>query len=506
LLTAALCVAGLGFFPFLGGTPWLRIATIVALAVAGGVSLWIRSMARDPARYARHGVVIYAIACMGVVFSGSYFTGFFSTTPLLITMGISFFGLGARRLVAIWLPVAVTFAYLALCWLIIVGVLPDAGLFPVRGLPVIVQVFETTMVPIIFLVTLQQARHSRKTTLEAIERANQEHLQVVQREAQLDEANRNLEVALQAGAGQEGRHTGDQAGAYRLGEVLGRGSMGEVYAATHVSTGELAAVKLLRAGAHGDPDLVRRFLREAELAGKLSSRHVVEVREVGQLPGGIPFITMERLSGHDLAWHLRQRALVPLDELIAILVEVAAGLEAGRKAGVVHRDIKPQNLFLADRPGTTPIWKIVDYGVAKLGASSGTLTQHAVVGTPGYMSPEQAQGKSADHRSDLFSLGAVAYRALTGRAPFAGPDLPQILFEVVYRAPPSPRELVPPLPAAVDLVLAIALAKRPEDRFQSAPELVAALVAARKNRIEARLSDHARKLLTQLPWSGGPTP
>jgi serine/threonine-protein kinase len=168
---------------------------------------------------------------------------------------------------------------------------------------------------------------------------------------------------------------------------------------------------------------------------------------------------------------------------------------------VVHRDLKPQNLFLSETKTGRTIWKILDFGVSKLQGSAGTLTQHAVVGTPGYMSPEQAQGTAADRRSDIFSLGAVAYRALTGRPPFSGTDTPQILFEIVYKNPIRPSELLPTLPRDVDLALAIALAKRPEDRFSSAFEFAEAFVHASRGRLPLEVRKRARAVLAKYPWS-----
>jgi serine/threonine-protein kinase len=154
--------------------------------------------------------------------------------------------------------------------------------------------------------------------------------------------------------------------------------------------------------------------------------------------------------------------------------QVGEGLAAAHAAGVVHRDLKPQNLFLCKSGDHRPRWKILDFGVSKLAGSKGTITRRGVVGTPSFMSPEQARGLPTDARSDLFSLAIVAYRSLTGRRAFAGPDVPQILFDVVYGTPAPPTTLAN-LHPDVDLFFAIALAKRPEDRFTSAHELVNAL-------------------------------
>jgi serine/threonine-protein kinase len=184
---------------------------------------------------------------------------------------------------------------------------------------------------------------------------------------------------------------------------------------------------------------------------------------------------MELLAGQDLAAMLRERTMLPLHEIVVLVEEAAQGLSVLHRAGVVHRDLKPQNLFRAN--GDRPVWKILDYGVSKL-IGAGTMTENNLVGTPGYMSPEQAEGKEIDPRSDVFSLGAVVYRALTGRRPFSGQDLPQILYQVVHGTPIQPRELVPSLPKEVETTLAIALAKRAADRFSTPTEFATALRAA----------------------------
>jgi serine/threonine-protein kinase len=192
---------------------------------------------------------------------------------------------------------------------------------------------------------------------------------------------------------------------------------------------------------------------------------------------------------------------LPLDEVVALADQVARALEAARVAGVVHRDLKPQNLFLAQQHAAAPLWKILDFGVSRLAGTSGTLTMDMIVGTPGYMSPEQAAGGSeVTHRSDVFSFGAVIYRALTGQPPFSGSDTPQILYQVVYRNPGRPSQLVPGLPSDVENVLAIAMAKDPGDRFASALETAAALRAASKGALDPSLRVQAQTLLAALPW------
>jgi serine/threonine-protein kinase len=495
-----LSLASLAVLPFLGGVPWLKLATSVAFAAMGGVSGWVWWAARDQGRYTVRMFRVMGLSCVCSWIVIVYYTGVFSPAALGVTLGVAFFGLGDDHVFGIVFCAVCTATYVILSGLIIGGVVADRGLYTAEGLPLLTRFFALGIVPTVFVLTLFQARMSRRATYAAVESLHAALRLAQQREAQLNEANQNLDVALRAGAGQKGQYSGFTAGRYRLGEVVGRGAMGEVYAASHVDSGDRAAVKLLLANTTDEANQKERFLREAEITQRLHVPNVVGVYEVGNLDEGVPFIAMELLQGHDLAFHLRKKRQLALEDLVVLANQVASGLKAAHDAGIVHRDIKPQNLFLAAREAATPIWKILDFGVSKLRGSKGTLTQHAVVGTPGYMSPEQAQGLEADPRSDVFSLGAVLYRALTGRPPFGGPDMPQVLFEIVYRTPTRPSDLVTALPRDVDVVLAIALAKKPEDRFASAQELAEAFALATRKELLPALRSQGDGLILAYPW------
>src|SRR5262249_44281808 len=158
------------------------------------------------------------------------------------------------------------------------------------------------------------------------------------------------------------------------------------------------------------------------------------------------------------------------------------GLEAARAAGIVHRDLKPRNLFFAEDGLTRRTWKILDFGVSKLGDAEGTQTKDMLVGTPAYMAPEQANGGQVTHRTDIYALGVIAYRILTGRPAFTGERTAETLYQVVYQMPPKPSE-VSRVPPDIDLVLAIAIAKEPAARFDSGAELADALEAAHKGKL-----------------------
>jgi serine/threonine-protein kinase len=279
--------------------------------------------------------------------------------------------------------------------------------------------------------------------------------------------------------------------------VLGRGASGEVYEAAHVETGEPAAVKLLRRELLADPVQVARFLREARASGALSSPHVVHVLDASLDGADLPYLAMERLHGETLAEQLRREPKLGSPAVVELTRQVGAGIDAAAVVEIVHRDLKPQNLF-AGSAG----WQILDFGVARLADSTGTLTQGGVVGTPAYMAPEQAQGESVDSRADIYALAAVAYRCLTGRHPFTGGDTPALLYAVVHAMPPRPGALAE-LPGDVDACLAIGLAKSPADRFASGGELATALADALAGQLQPALRRRGDALARRQPWEAG---
>jgi serine/threonine-protein kinase len=278
--------------------------------------------------------------------------------------------------------------------------------------------------------------------------------------------------AAQIDRAKKGRWTGQTIGRWQLGDVLGRGAMGEVYEAQDAA-GQAAAVKVLTAAAEESPSLVQRFNRELRIATQLDSPHIVKVLDVSSATARVPFLAMERLHGVDLAARLRFEVRMPFNEVVTMLRQVALGLDAAHKAGVVHRDLKPHNLFLHD----SKRWKILDFGVAKMLGVDGTLTRDSMIGTPQYMAPEQAQGEAVSSLSDIYALGAIAYRCITGRVPYGATDFSALVFQIVSGAPARPSTMVR-VPPGVDDVMAIAMAKDPQQRFASAIEFADQLAAA----------------------------
>ena len=263
---------------------------------------------------------------------------------------------------------------------------------------------------------------------------------------------------------------GSVLGPFVLGERLGEGAMGQVFRAVHRGSGHEVALKLL-VGAQ-DAVLIERFRREAEAQARVDAHpNVGRVREVGE-DCGVAYLVMDLLLGGDLADRLRAGPFEP-EAGARLIRDLALGLAHVHRLGVLHRDLKPQNV-LFDGEGR-PL--LVDFGLARL-EGRGTVTEAgAILGTPAYMAPEQAEGSRADVRSDVYGLGAVLYHVLTGQPPFSGHSAINVMHQVLHKAPERPRRLVPTIPPALEEVCLRALAKEPGDRYASAAALAAALDA-----------------------------
>jgi tRNA A-37 threonylcarbamoyl transferase component Bud32 len=484
-----------------GGVPLLRHAMTASLVTMAAVGIGVWRMARRAERYTSRIAIFFGAMCLATSFVIELYLGVFSPFPCIVALGLSTFGLVDETRVVIPLCIGASLLYFAVASLIAFGVVQDPGLFAPANPSTAERMGMATMVLAVYSAALWHARVSRAATREAIERSNQAALAAQQQAALLAEAHQHLDAALKANEGKGGRWTGATVGSFRVGALVGRGAMGEVYAAEHVRTGRAAAVKMLHARVLADASMVKRFLREAEIASRLRVPHVVELLESGEAPDGAPYLAMELLAGHDLAWHLRKRRRLPLPEVVTMIDQVAAGLTAAHEAGIVHRDLKPQNLLLHERPApATPVWKILDFGVSKLRDGGGTLTEGgAIVGTPGYIAPEQVRSGTADARADVFALGAVAYRALTGQPAFSGNEV-QSLFDVVYKQPPAPSDLARGLPTDVDRAIALALAKKPEERLARPLDFADALRAASHGELQPKLGARADALVAAWPW------
>src|SRR2546421_2264173 len=270
------------------------------------------------------------------------------------------------------------------------------------------------------------------------------------------------------------------AGKYRIDEELSEGGMGTVYKGTHVLMDKTVAIKVLRPSLAADEKIVARFSREARAASRISHPHAISVTDFGEDENGIVFLVMEYLDGRTLKEIVRSEGPLALDRIVEIVRQVAGALDAAHQQGVIHRDLKSDNIMLSRTDGGE--WaKVLDFGIAKIqqphGAPDPDITAaNLVVGTPQYMSPEQcAQLGPLDPRSDIYSFGVILYEMLAGRVPFTGESPTVIMMKQVQDPPPSVLEARPDLPVAVAEVVMRALAKQPSDRFQSAGEFSAAL-------------------------------
>lgn len=267
----------------------------------------------------------------------------------------------------------------------------------------------------------------------------------------------------------------------RLERPLGSGGMGSVWVAEHTTLRTQVVVKLMRPDLAKDPETLYRFSREAAAAANVKSPHVVSILDHGVAPDGSPFITMELLEGEDLGARLA-RGPIPPDEAAVILAQTCKALARAHERGIVHRDIKPQNVFLCASFGETFV-KVLDFGIAKAGGDLQvgleTTSTGSVMGTPYYMSPEQALGhKTLDYRTDLWAVGVMGFEMLTGQKPFAGETIGALAVAICTKPLPMPSGVSSALGSGVDAWFARACAREPADRFASAKELADAFAAA----------------------------
>lgn len=267
---------------------------------------------------------------------------------------------------------------------------------------------------------------------------------------------------------------------YRVVRLLGEGGMGEVYEVEHVRIGRRLALKRLHTTYANDESILERFHREARAATMIGNKHIVEVTDMGELPDGSPYIVLEFLKGRDLSQLLRDEGALPVSRVVSIMRQVCDGLAAAHDKGIVHRDLKPENIFLLDDQDHEDFVKLLDFGISKIKekaeeVDSLTATGQAL-GTPFYMSVEQAHGqRDIDGRTDIYALGVILYRMLTGRLPFQSETYMTLMVEILTEDPPMPSVLRENLPVGLEEVVMTALAKDRALRYQTAQDLMAAL-------------------------------
>ncbi len=267
-------------------------------------------------------------------------------------------------------------------------------------------------------------------------------------------------------------------GRYKVERIIGKGGMGTVYACRHVVVGKLAAMKVLKPGVERSEGVLQRFIREAQTANLLKSRHIVEMTDFGQLTNGCFFVVMELLEGEDLTRAMRSGRL-SRNDLLHVFIQVAEALAVAHVKGLVHRDLKPDNVFLVKDEGDPLFVKLLDFGIAKIlhGEGSNFTETGVILGTPDYMSPEQARAEPVDHRTDVYALGVMMYRAFTGKLPFVADSTMGVLTRHLTEAPLPPSTLTK-IDVEVERIILRCMEKLPEARFQSMRDVAASLVGA----------------------------
>ena len=452
---------------FVDGDRTAHVVLVAGLAVVAITNAWLFLVVRDPRRIGNRGLVaVWTSSALGVL-SAVPFVGAFSGITAALLLVIVLVSVGQSRPAATTAYAVVAVGHLGLATLIVTGTIHDPGIVPMPDLGVVPPLVGALGVQLLFAAAFLIVRWSRQTTLAAFAELERAARAIGHREA-LDEVR---ELARVLHAGRLGRFSERQLGGYRVGEIIGRGAMGEVYEAQRDGDAPVA-IKVLHEQAAADPSRLARFRREATAIAAIDSAHVVRILEIGDQP--VPYLVMERLRGTDLAAILRERPTLGAAELIRLIEDVARGLDDVHRAGLVHRDVKPQNVFLVE---ATRRWKILDFGVAKLAGTDGTLTGDRIVGTPAYMAPEQVVGGDIGPATDVYGLAALTYRCVTGRPPFGGASIDQLLYQVAHDRPRRPRARAR-VTRGVETVLAIGLARRPGDRFPTATAFADALAAA----------------------------
>jgi serine/threonine-protein kinase len=259
-------------------------------------------------------------------------------------------------------------------------------------------------------------------------------------------------------------------GTYRIIRLIGEGGMGAVYEAMQLRLNKRVAVKLMARELASNQEALARFRREAEITSHLGHPHLVTVMDFGQAKSGEPYLVMEYLDGEDLDHRLRRVGRMSIEAAVHVVRQVASALNAAHDQGVVHRDLKPGNIFLSQIPGEPDFVKVLDFGISKMKAARTQLTKaSAVIGTPNYMSPEQASGMvdEIDHRADQWAIGCIAWEMLLGRGPFVADDAAALFYQILNLNPQPLTPRVPGLPPDVEPVLRRALNKQPAERFPS---------------------------------------
>jgi serine/threonine-protein kinase len=262
---------------------------------------------------------------------------------------------------------------------------------------------------------------------------------------------------------------------YKLVSRIGEGAMGWVFLAEHTEIGKKCAVKVLRPALCRMPEAVQRFRREARAATQIGSKHIVDVTDFGATPNGAAFMVMELLrDGEDLGSTLKKHGRLPWERVVDIVIQCCDALQAAHDEDIIHRDVKPANIYRFEHEGKQDFIKVLDFGIARLATAKDSIVTATgvVMGTPDYMAPEQAQGRHVDHRADIYSLGATAYALVTGRPPFTGKNEYDVIYKQLNEDPKPPSSVAKKseIPKWLDDAILKSMAKDPDARFQSMRE------------------------------------
>ena len=283
-------------------------------------------------------------------------------------------------------------------------------------------------------------------------------------------------------------------GTYRLDRLIAQGGMGAIYQATHLRVPRQFAVKLLNPQIVGEREVFERFQREAEIASALGHENIVQVFDFNYSDDGVPYMVLELLIGEDLSQRIARRTRLGLREICSVVEQTCSALEAAHAQNIVHRDLKPQNIYLCKHAHKDDIVKVLDFGISKILHAPGAKTQTgAIFGTPHYMAPEQAEGRQSeiDHRTDIFSLGAILYECITGQLAFDAPSMIGAIYKVCHVEPDPMTKYAPDTPPAVEQVVRRALCKHKDQRYQNVTELGVDFLRACNMPPGALLSDGA---------------
>jgi eukaryotic-like serine/threonine-protein kinase len=300
------------------------------------------------------------------------------------------------------------------------------------------------------------------------------------------------------------------AGKYRIERMIGIGGMGVVMAALHKQLGQQVAIKFLSATMQ-TPEMVDRFIREGQAAVRIKSEHIAPVLDVGVLETGTPYLMMEHLSGADLSDYLAERGPLPWEDAIDFILQACAALAVAHSSGIVHRDLKPSNLFMTQRSDGTPLIKVLDFGISKIGKRAGqpdpksTLTRPGMMlGSPRYMSPEQLRNASTvDLRADIWAIGIVLHELITGTPPYDADTFSGLCAMIASDPPTRLRTAKPEAPEALEAVILRCLEKDPGERWQNVAELATALapLAPEESRV---IAHRINKILGHVPTKTPP--